>query len=387
VCAFAALAISLDVVASSIEKRGLMHLFLGALLAGVMTASVTPSGIERSDAGFVLLGVGDEWVARAVEDEAPEELRALARPEAAASDGGPVYSADLSDDELARRFREDLPSLGSISIGVTEAGRVVNAVRLPPGEAWTIADPERAYGTQETIDFLTTVANDVHSAYPQTQLRVGHIGAERGGWLRPHQSHQAGRDVDLGFFYQAGVDPGAPRQPREKLMDLAVNWALLRSVVINTDVQFVLLDRRVQRVLREYALLIGENKAWVDSLFLGPDSLVKHAPRHRDHFHVRFYSARSQELGRRLVPILVARPDENLVIHRVAPGDTLGKLAARYGSTVRSIQANNGLASATALRVGSTLRIPLRGPCTSCPIPPPLSVPPRRLPPEPGPAS
>ena len=364
-----------------------MHLFLGALLAGVMTASVTPSGIERSDAGFVLLGVGDEWVARAVEDEAPEELRALARPEAAASDGGPVYSADLSDDELARRFREDLPSLGSISIGVTEAGRVVNAVRLPPGEAWTIADPERAYGTQETIDFLTTVANDVHSAYPQTQLRVGHIGAERGGWLRPHQSHQAGRDVDLGFFYQAGVDPGAPRQPREKLMDLAVNWALLRSVVINTDVQFVLLDRRVQRVLREYALLIGENKAWVDSLFLGPDSLVKHAPRHRDHFHVRFYSARSQELGRRLVPILVARPDENLVIHRVAPGDTLGKLAARYGSTVRSIQANNGLASATALRVGSTLRIPLRGPCTSCPIPPPLSVPPRRLPPEPGPAS
>jgi hypothetical protein len=270
---------------------------------------------------------------------------------------------------------------------LAEAGRVINAVQMPQGEAWTIADPERAYGTQETIDFLVKVAQRVRVTHPQAQLRVGHIGAERGGWLRPHQSHQAGRDVDLGFCYRAGIDPGAPRQPREKLMDLAVNWALVRALVVDTEVQFILLDRRVQRVLRDYAVLIGEDRAWVDRLFFGPASLVKHAPRHRDHFHVRFFSPRAQELGRRLVPVLDARPEENLVIHRVVPGDTLGRLASRYGSTVRMILRANAPLTTSALRVGRTLRIPLRGPCTSCPVPPPLLVPPRLLPPEPGPAS
>jgi len=31
--------------------------------------------------------------------------------------------------------------------------------------------------------------------------------------------------------------------------------------------------------------------------------------------------------------------------------------------------------------------IPLRGPCTNCPVPPPLAVPPRCLPPEPLPTA
>lgn len=367
-----------------------MHLLFGVLLAGVMTTSVPPKGAGRSDGGVARdapLGACNDWVARVVQDEMPEESVGQLASEVGPSDGGPVYSGDLSDEDLAQRFREDLPSLGSISIGVTEAGRVINAVQMPPGDAWAIADKEHAWGTQETIDFLRTVADDVHNAYPLTQLRIGHIGAERGGWLRPHRSHQAGRDVDLGFFYRAGVDPGAPRQARETLLDLAVNWALLRSLIVNTDVQFILVDHRVQRVLREYAVLIGEDRAWVDRLFVGPQSLVKHAPRHRDHFHVRFFSPRSQELGTRLLPVLDARPEENLVIHRVAPGDRLGGLANRYGSTVRLIQSANGLAPASTLRVGRTLKIPIRGPCTSCPVPPPLVVPPRLLPPERGPAS
>lgn len=365
-----------------------MHLFLGGILAGVLTTSVTPSGIERSDGGVAkatALGACDDWVSRVVQDELPDAV--IEGGEAAASDGGLSYSADVSDEDLARRFRDEPSSLGSISIGVPEGGRVVNGVQMTPGEGWTVVDPEHAYGTQETIEALTTVAREVHASYPQAVLRIGHIGSPRGGWLRPHQSHQSGRDVDLGFFYRTGVDPGAPRQPREKLMDVAANWALLRALIIHSDVQFILVDRRVQRVLREYAVLIGEDRAWVDRLFGGRGSLIKHAPRHRDHFHVRFFSPRSQELGQRLVPVLGARPEENLVIHRVRPGDTLGKLAHRYGSTVRAIQAANGLNGGTALRVGRTLSVPLRGPCTSCPVPPPLVVPPRMLPPEPGPAS
>jgi murein endopeptidase len=302
------------------------------------------------------------------------------------NDGSVLYTSELSDDELTRQFLEEPAALGSVSMGLAEAGRVINGVQMPEGDAWLVVDRSKAWGTQETVDSLVTVARDIQSSYPQAKLRINHLGKEEGGWLRPHQSHQSGRDADLGFYYREGVNLAAPTQTREKSIDVAMNWALVRSLIINADVQFILVDWRIQRVLYDYALAIGEKKEWLDKVLLGPDTLVKHARRHRDHFHVRFFSPRSQELGRRLQPILAARTTNNVLIHRVAPGDSLGKLAARYSSTVRLIQNANGLKT-TQLAVGRTLNIPVRGPCTQCPLPAALVVPPRLLPPEPDPKS
>lgn len=301
---------------------------------------------------------------------------------AAGGDGGVLYSADLSDDELVRRFVEDPASLGSVSVGLAEAGRVMNAVHMDPGDAWTLVTPENAWGTQETIDGLELVAKRVHDTVPAAPpLRVNHIGKKDGGYLRPHQSHQSGRDADLGFYYQPGVDLQAMKKRREQSIDLAANWALVRALATEVDVQFILVDRRIQKVLYDFALAAGEDKDWLDTLFHGPNPLVKHARHHRDHFHVRFFAPRSQELGRRVQPLLAKRPEENLVIHRVRRGDTLGHLALKYGSTVRLIQKANGL-SGTMLRVGRTLNVPLRGPCNNCPLPPPLVLPARHLPPD-----
>jgi len=312
----------------------------------------------------------------ATEAEAPGEV----------TDGGILYTADLGDEELARRFLEDPESLGSVSFGVTENGRVLNAVPVPHGEAWTTVDDSRAFGTRETVDALVAAATAVQARYPAARLRICHVGAKEGGWLRPHQSHQSGRDADLGFYYRAGVNPGAPTRPREQELDPAPNWALLKALITGADVQFILVDQRVQRVLYDFALQAGEPRAWLDRIFLGRDTLVRHAWRHRDHFHVRFYSPRSQELGRRLQPLLATRPEENLVLVRVQAGDTLGGLAVRHRSTVGLIQRANGL-TGTALAVGRTLKVPVRGPCRSCPQPPVVVVPPRLLPPPADPSS
>ena len=46
------------------------------------------------------------------------------------------------------------------------------------------------------------------------------------------------------------------------------------------------------------------------------------------------------------------------VTHRVARGDTLGRLARRYGTTIRAIQAANDMGRRTVIRVGQRLRIP-----------------------------
>ena len=46
--------------------------------------------------------------------------------------------------------------------------------------------------------------------------------------------------------------------------------------------------------------------------------------------------------------------------HKVKNGDTLGKLASRYGTTVAAIQKANGMGSSTNIRAGQTIKIPPR---------------------------
>ena len=53
-------------------------------------------------------------------------------------------------------------------------------------------------------------------------------------------------------------------------------------------------------------------------------------------------------------------PKPTYITHRVASGDTLGALASRYGTSVRSIQAANSLGRNTTIRIGQQLRIPTR---------------------------
>lgn len=294
------------------------------------------------------------------------------------------YTGDLDDEALAQRWKNDLESLGSISVGFAHEGRLVNGVQFPAGDgrAWTVVSPATTWGTEETVRYLMQVAEHVKSAHPDAfPLRVNEMSAKEGGHLRPHRSHQNGRDVDLGFYYHQHPPPRV--RERERVIAVDQNWSLVRALVTLTDVQVILLDRRVQEVLYDYALSIGEDRAWLDSLFkAGRDSLIQHAPRHRDHFHVRFYNPRAQELGRRVAPLLAQRPEQNLVSVRVRYGDTLSGIAVRYGSSVRAIQKANRMRN-SFIRVSQVLRVPLFGPCNRCPVPPAVEVPPRRLPPEP----
>jgi murein endopeptidase len=299
--------------------------------------------------------------------------------EAAAGTPEVQYTAELSDEELLRRWKEDPASLGSVSVGFVHSGRMVNAVRFPSGSDWTVVSPDKAWTTEETVHYLTQVIRELRGRYPDAPLlRVNQISAKDGGFLRPHKSHQNGRDVDLGFFYPGGNVVRA--REREKYIDPVMNWALIRALVTHADVQVILVDRRVQKVLYDHAVKIGEDKAWLDSLFhAGERSIIKHARGHRDHFHVRFFNPRAQELGRRIAPLLALQPEHNIAMHRVRSGDTLGAIAMRYNSTVTSIRNANRLRN-HLLRIGQVLSVPLRGPCTRCPVPPPVVVPPRRLP-------
>jgi LysM repeat protein len=287
---------------------------------------------------------------------------------------------ELDDAELERRWVSDPASLGSLSLGLAEQGRVINAVQLGEDPAWTRQRPDLAWGVQETIDGLAAAFRAVRAQFPDSPpARLSHVGAREGGKLHPHRTHQSGRDADVGLFYRTDRRSRGGRW--ERRVDPARNWALIKALVTLADVQVILVDRRIQAVLRDHALKVGEDRAWVDRIFRGGrQALVQHARHHRDHFHVRFFAPRSQELGRRILPLLAKRPDQNVALHTVKRGQTLGHLARTYRTSVAAILRQNHM-RLSALHVGQQLRIPLRGPCTRCPVPPPLVLPPRCLPP------
>lgn len=343
-------------------------------------AALAESSVEGTDADGAPEGDSDDDTDSAeVAGFDSTEADETEGPEAPPGSPEVQYTTELSDTELERRWKEEPATLGSVSVGFVHSGRLVNSVRFPESSDWAVVSPEKAWTTEETVHYLTQVIRELRARYPDAPLlRVNQISARDGGYIRPHKSHQNGRDVDLGFFYPNGNVVRA--RAREKYIDPVMNWALIRALVTHADVQIILVDRRVQKVLYDHALKIGEDKAWLDSLFHGGEqSIIKHARGHRDHFHVRFFNPRAQELGRRIAPLLALQPEHNIAMHRVRSGDTLGAIAMRYNSTVQSIRNANRIRN-SLLHIGQVLSVPLRGPCTRCPIPPPVVVPPRRLP-------
>ena len=51
-------------------------------------------------------------------------------------------------------------------------------------------------------------------------------------------------------------------------------------------------------------------------------------------------------------------PKPTFLTYRVASGDTLGRIAARHGTSVRALQSANGMGNNTVIRIGQRLRVP-----------------------------
>jgi penicillin-insensitive murein endopeptidase len=285
------------------------------------------------------------------------------------------------EDELSKNPE----ALGSMSIGYTNAGALFNGVKMPEGDGWELVDPDHAWGTRETVDYVAHCLGRVSEQFPGAPtMYIGHISSRRGGHLSPHISHQAGRDVDISYYYL----PGQARwyaQARASNLDRQRTWAFIKTLVTETDVELILMDRSIQRLMREYAFSIGEDREWVEQLFSGSQSLpplIRHAKGHATHLHLRFYNPLAQETGRRTYDLLLARhiiePPSYYLKHKVKEGETLIGLARKYRVTTKAIQQANGMKS-DLLRATRDYKIPQRGGVKPGPRP---VIPARRMPPE-----
>ncbi len=291
----------------------------------------------------------------------------------------------MSDAQLLAALKEDPDAAGSLSIGKPNAGALYGGVQLPDDPNWVVVDPSHAYGTAETVDYIRAAVELVVERFPDSpQLHIGHISGKRGGHLSPHRSHQSGRDVDLGYYYKDGSEWYA--RATASSLDVERTWALVRALVTETDVYFILMDHSVQALLEAHALAVGEDPAWVSDLFRGTKgkrpALIRHVAGHATHMHVRFYNPIAEESARRcyrhLIDLRLVTPPTHYVQHKVKKGETLIGLAKRYGTTVAAIKRANGLRSNTIF-ARKQYKIPRKGPA---PMPPLGAVPPRRTPPD-----
>lgn len=351
------------------------------------TSAVGPTThtAHTGDAGVGAPAAPDAEAAEVIDDE-PGADPSLETGATAQDASAPHPLDGWSEDRIAAAAGTDIESLGALSLGRPSGGTLINGVRAEASELFVPVAADHVWGTPETLAYLTTAIRRVHERFPGTApLSLGHISAKHGGPLRPHRSHQSGRDVDLSFYYGVGGRWYA-RGTRENL-DLPRTWALVRALIIETDVEMILVDHSIQRLLKEHALDIGEDAGWVEALFRGvPGKLppiIRHAPGHATHLHIRFFNPVAQESARRCHAALAkagkVREMQAFLRYRAKPGDTLGKIAKKFGTSVQALKAANGLRT-SHIREHRDYRIPIRGrQLRASDVP--VRVPPRRLPP------
>jgi penicillin-insensitive murein endopeptidase len=273
----------------------------------------------------------------------------------------------LSDAEIEAKLKADPASLGTISLGAIHNGALLYGMQMPTGAQWELVNASTSWGTKETIDALVHCIGKVNAQFPDTpKIFVGDISPKNGGHFPPHVSHQNGRDVDISYYLTK--DHRWYQIANAQNLDLPRTWAFVRALVTDTDLELLLMDIRVQKIVKSYAASIGEDGAWLDSVFqYGGKStrpLVFHVPGHASHLHIRFYAPTSHELGRRAYPYLMKhkliKPPTRFIEHVASKGETLAHMAQRFKTTVDVIKKANRMPNSIVVK-GRVYKIPRSG--------------------------
>lgn len=199
--------------------------------------------------------------------------------------------------QIGQRVLLHVPGAGGypVSWGRANQGRLFNGVAMECSPGLTVRNTERAYGTTRTINLLQAAGADVKQRWPDApELVVGSLSRRNGGPLRPHRSHQSGRDADLTYYHRGNVALPDFRDMTPETFDAVKNWHLFKTLIDTGKVQFIFVDYALQRVLHEYALSIGYEASELEEILQYPRSrstpvgVIRHARGHRNHFHIRF---------------------------------------------------------------------------------------------------
>lgn len=183
----------------------------------------------------------------------------------------------------------------SRSVGAANRGRLIGGEPMPPGDNYIILYPHRTFGTHYTVGEIVRVLDGFGERFPEMDpLMIGDISFRNGRPIHPHNSHQAGRDVDI-TYPRHNPPPNYQRfhHVRRDNLDVEGTLWLINEFIRGGQVEYIFVDRHHQRQLRAEAERQGAPPEWLDAVFqyprhAGGHALVRHARGHRGHFHVRF---------------------------------------------------------------------------------------------------
>jgi len=165
-------------------------------------------------------------------------------------------------------------------------------VHLGPGRGYRLRLPRHAYGTASVVQAVRRCAIEVADRFPGTaDVLVGDISKPAGGRFPPHQSHQSGRDVDVGYYLTGNRQNATMFRLKSHELDYAKNWAHLRCMLRRGRVVRVYMDTAIQRGYVSYLKKKGMGDGLLKAMFEtegGQGALVLHAPKHDTHLHVRY---------------------------------------------------------------------------------------------------
>ena len=230
---------------------------------------------------------------------------ALAMYAAFAAEYGPALEGDLIAGEPAAA--QDTADTGA-SGGCSDQ-YLVGGVQLPELPLFYVrAQPGAAWGSQEMIDLLVDAGRHMSWLMPSASpFVVGDISTPRGGYLAGHLSHRGGIDADVGIYKKGGWQhPRGFTSLAPSQLDVEATWALVSTMLNSGKVDFILLDRSHITRLRTYVLSAGlltdeeaarifpaegTRAVWENT------GVLRHAPHHQDHLHVRVLCSDGRRAG------------------------------------------------------------------------------------------
>jgi hypothetical protein len=178
------------------------------------------------------------------------------------------------------------------SIRKAQPHKRVPMVQLRTGPGFVTASEERSWGTKLTVDEIRRVMGAFDKAFPRVQpIIVGDLSKRGGGVLDNHNSHVNGRDVDIHLPLNPIADIS---DKRPRTVNLAQCWFLLKTLADGCLVEYIFLDKEVQKQLHGYALGEGVPRSELELILQYPRherkavGIVRHWTNHEDHMHVRF---------------------------------------------------------------------------------------------------
>lgn len=193
------------------------------------------------------------------------------------------------------------PSKRSSSTGRVSNGSLVNGEQLRAGPGYYRRTPNRSWGTNYTVaELLRAIAYVKQRHRRAHDLAIEHISSKNGGHLRPHKSHQSGRDVDMGVYFRKQPKEGPKRflSCIKTPVDMAKTWTLLHGLVRDSDrkssVAYIFWDYECQENLYKWAKKRRKPRRLLARMFQYPrgkramTGVIRHVRGHASHLHVRF---------------------------------------------------------------------------------------------------